>query len=325
MICELNKWHDEKFIYICTKVFNYNDKLQAEYLEDALKKKLEYKIFMPFRDTDENNLIGPNRTKIVYDADIERLNSGDVILLAVLYDGICKDEGISFEIGYAYGKGIPIFIINTDFIWYAVGKEEFPFDPIIAKMCSGYVHQYHITGNNSFYKSLLLSQNKAFDLAAEKISELLKSNIVVSNNICSSTNKYDVFIDFGGGKYEYQREYAEWVKKRLNSYGITVEIANRYLSHEKTRGDDDIQRMLEAACYICWGDEVELSSGTAALLGLARCNQKKTILYESSNVEMHGENGHHMKKNLIIDFSVDKIARSKEQIIDIILKEKKSV
>lgn len=80
----MNKKGDDKFIYICTKLFNYNDKLQAEYLESSLRNKLNCNVFMPFRDTDENKLIGANRTKIIYDADIERLNSGNIILLAVL-------------------------------------------------------------------------------------------------------------------------------------------------------------------------------------------------------------------------------------------------
>ena len=81
--------------------------------------------------------------------------------------------------------------------------------------------------------------------------------------------------------------------------------------------------MLNSTYYVCLGDEVELNSGTAAFLGLARSYCKKIILYESSNINIHGENGHRMKKNLIIDFSVDKVARTKEQIIEIIQEEEK--
>lgn len=319
----MNKKCDGKFIYICTKLFNYNDKLQAEYLESSLKNRLNCNVFMPFRDTDENNLIGSNRTKIIYDSDIERLNSGEVILLAVLYDGICKDEGISFEIGYAYGKGIPIFIINTDFIWYAMENKEFIFDPIVEKMCSGYVHQYQIMGSSSFYDSLMSSQKGAFDLAAEKISNLLNENTACKSNILRENSIYDVFVDFGGGKYEYQREYAEWIKDRLTSMNISVKVSNRYSRIGQTSATEDLENLLDSTYYVCLGDEVELNSGTAALMGLARCKRKKIILYESSDLEIHGENGHCMKKNLMIDFSVDKVAKTKKQIIDIILEEEK--
>ena len=308
-------------IYICTKLYNYNDKLQAEYLERAIKKRVQCGTFMPFRDTDENNLMGPNRTKIVYESDIERLDSGKIVLLAVLYDGICKDEGISFEIGYAYGKGIPIFIINTDFIWYAVEEKEFLFDPVISEMCSHYLHQYDIINNGSFYNSLLFSQNTAFDLAAEQIQQILDNSPMTTHNREKLIVKNDVFIDFGGGKYEYQREYSNWLKGELNKTGITVEIANRYSVFGENSGKADIQHMLESEIYVCLGDESELNAGSAALLGLAKCSHKKTILYESSDVEIHGENGHRMKKNLMIDFSVERLAKTKQEIIDIILEE----
>lgn len=319
----MNKICDGRFIYICTKLFNYNDKLQAEYLESSLRNRLNCNVFMPFRDTDENKLTGSSRTKIIYDSDIEMLNSGKVILLAVLYDGICKDEGISFEIGYAYGKEIPIFIINTDFIWYAIENKEFLFDPIVEKMCSGYLHQYQIIENGSFYDSLMLSQKGVFDLAAEKISNLLGAKKVFQSSIFKENMMYDVFVDLGGGKYEYQREYAKWIKEKLTSMNISVKVSNRYSRIEQTSAIEDLRNLLNSTYYVCLGDEVELNSGTAALLGLARCKRKKIILYESSNIEIHGENGHCMKKNLMIDFSVDKVAKTKKQIIDIIAEEEK--
>lgn len=313
-------------IYICTKLFNYSDKLQAEHFEESLKRVEGISIFMPFRDTDENNLKGENRARLVYDADIERLNSGEIILLAVLYDGICKDEGISFEIGYAYGKNIPIFIVNTDFIWYAVRKEEFLFDPVIDYMCVDYMHYYKIGDNIPFRQALLSGQKYAFDKAADKINHILQFGADISEHKCNRKKQCDVFVDFGGGKYEYQREYALWLKNELHKYDISVEIADRYsndnLLSNHQKGLRDAERLLSSEYYVCLGDEVELNPGTAALLGLARCKGLRTILYESSNVEIHGENGHRMKKNLIIDFSIDKVAKTKSQIIDILLEEK---
>lgn len=316
---------DKNVIYICTKLFNYNDKLQAEYFEESLKKIQNTSIFMPFRDTDENNIVGPNRTKIVYDADIERLNSGEIILLAALYDGICKDEGISFEIGYAYGKGIPIFLVNTDFIWYAINEREFLFDPVVEYMSSGCTHYYEIDANIPFKQALVLGQRKAFDIAANEISKILQSNNDSHENVCRGEKNRDVFIDFNGGKFEYQREYAIWLKNELSKKNISVVIADRYCDNSaisnSQKGLHDIECLLDSKCYICLGDEPEISSGTAALLGLARCSGIKTILYESSDVEIHGENGHRMKKNLMIDFSIDRVAKTKKQIIDIILEE----
>lgn len=323
----MNNKSDTGSIYICTRVFNYSDKIQAECFEAELKKQFECKTFMPYRDTDENNLEGADRTKIVYDSDIARLDSGEIVLLAVLYDGICKDEGISFEIGYAYGKGIPIFLINTDFIWYAVGKKEFYVDPVVAYMATDYMQYYKIEKNASFKDALIMGQTQAFSNAAEKICNLLNSDECSARRKENTHNHLDVFIDFGGGKYEYQREYALWVKNELSQHNISVGIANRYSKigqyDIEQCGYDDIEGVLSADYYVCLGDESELASGTAALLGLARCYKKRIILYESSNIEIHGEKGHCMKKNLIIDFSVDRIAKSKKEIVEIIIDEKK--
>lgn len=312
-------------VYICTRLFNYSDKIQAEYFEEVLRREVQCNTFMPFRDTDENNLVGHNRTRIIYEEDIARLNSDEVILLAVLYDGICKDEGISFEIGYAFGKSIPIYIVNTDFIWYMVEEKEYHFDPIIEYMTAGFVHFYKIDENPSFKDALLEGQEKAFKIAAKEIKYMLET-IENNENIKSKLEEnIDVFIDFGGCRYEYQREIAFWLKKQLEQYNVNVEISDRYnkmVSEDIVQcGYKDVERLLNSRYFICLGDEVELNAGTAALLGLAKCKNKKVILYESSNMEICGENGHHMKKNLMIDFSVDKIIKSKKEIVRYILED----
>ena len=310
----------DKMVYICTKLYNYNDKLQAEYLEEAILSHIGCKTFVPFRDSNENELIGVNRTKIVYDADIERLNSKELSLLAVLYDGICKDEGISFEIGYAFGKGVPVFIINTDFIWYAIDGVEFIFDPVISYMATDYLHEYNIEDCPKFKDSLIQSQSRAFNSAAIKIKDLLCKTH--RDSIEFRGEKYfDVFVDFGGGRYEYQREYARWIKNTLSCKGIKTVISKRFLNPCNDSGKNDVQNMLNSDILVFLGDELELNSGTAALLGLARSINKKIILYESSSLDIHGENEHRMKKNLMIDFSVDIVAKTKEKIIDLIMEE----
>ncbi len=306
-------------VYICTKLYNYNDKLQAEYLEEALLSRIGCKTFVPFRDSNENELSGADRTKMVYDADIERLDSEELSLLAVLYDGICKDEGISFEIGYAFGKGVPIFIINTDFIWYATNNAEFNFDPVISFMATDYLHKYDIVPHPKFKDSLIQSQNQAFALAADKIKGVL--SVYHEPYTLKQEKEFDVFLDFGGGKYEYQKENAEWIQNKLSNLGFKSTIAKRFSNYNENSGKADIQSMLNSDIFVCSGDEVELNSGTAALIGLACSLGKKVILYESSNIEIHGENEHRMKKNLMVDFSVDIVAKTKEQIIDLIAEE----
>ena len=99
----------------------------------------------------------------------------------------------------------------------------------------------------------------------------------------------------------------------------TFTAYKRFYNYGENAGAVDVQNMLSSNILICSGDEVELNPGTAALIGLARSLGKLVILYESSDLEIHGENGHRMKKNLMIDFSVNKIAKNKEQIVDLVM------
>ena len=77
-------------VYIALRLFNFNDKIQAELFEQELLKHQGIESFMPFRDTNENQLFGENRTRIIYDADIRHLDSGNVSVVAALFDGICR-------------------------------------------------------------------------------------------------------------------------------------------------------------------------------------------------------------------------------------------
>lgn len=316
-----------KKIYICLRLFNYNDKIQAELLEKELLAQCNITTFMPFRDTDENNLSGENRTRIIYDADIERLNSGEISATVALFDGVCKDEGISFELGYSFGKNIPTYAVNTDFIWYAIRGKEFLFDPVLEFMLNDRTHTYTIENMTPFSNALYCSQQKAFKEAACNVAVLIKHNHTSSKllDVVKVEKQTTVTIDFGGGKYEYQRALGCEIKDALIANGITAVNTERFHPDNSdeilNRGLNDINKVYQSDIFLFLGDEIEVNSGTAALLGLARSLGKKCFMYESSDIEIVGENGHKMKKNLIIDFSIDSIIQKKDSIVDFIKKE----
>lgn len=297
-------------LYIATRLYDFSEKIKADCLERALKSKMKCHTFVPFRDTAEHKIVGLEKTKIIYEQDMSRLNSGNIELLVALYDDICKDEGISFEIGYAYGKNIPIYLICTDFIWYEINNREFIFDPIIEQMICGYTHYYHIEDDLDFRKGLEIGQSKAFDLASENILNL--KNEQNDNHLKSVTIEYDVFLEVGGLKYEYQKDFLNWFISEMSNYQIKIITSTRY---SDGNSQNDINNLLKSKILICFGDEIELGSGSAALIGLAKSQGKMIVLYETSQVMIIGENEHRMKKNLMIDFSVDIIAKSKNELI----------
>lgn len=312
-------------IYIGLRLFNYSDKIQAELLEQELLKYPGMETFMPFRDTNENQIYGESRTRIIYDADIQHLDSGKISVVAALFDGICKDEGISFELGYAFGRKIPTYAINTDFIWYAIKDKEFLFDPVLEFMLSGYTHAYSIPEAHHFLDALYLGQAIAFKDAAAHIAKIISigTNNEIKYNKLIYNKKADITIDFGGARYEYQREYAQKMSQILKSNGFRVLVTDRFhpdnVAEILERGIQDTKKVYQSDILVFLGDELELNSGTAALLGFARSLGKKCIMYESSSMEIRGENGHKMRKNLMIDFSVDKTISEMDLLINCIM------
>jgi hypothetical protein len=137
----------KRIIYVMTRLYDFSEKEKGSLLEDGVVRgvkmaleemRFEFKYFptfLPFRDTREDEIISKDRTKIIYNADIERLNR----LFAVVgsLDDPSKDEGICMEIGYAAGKKVPILVIVTDFIWYAsraIPNLEYVLDPVLLRV-----------------------------------------------------------------------------------------------------------------------------------------------------------------------------------------------
>ena len=76
--------------------------------------------FLPQRDCGELGK-GPMR-KEIFDLDINKLDSADIIV--ALLDGQDVDSGTCIELGYAYAKGKKIFGILTDFRSYYTSDME---------------------------------------------------------------------------------------------------------------------------------------------------------------------------------------------------------
>jgi nucleoside 2-deoxyribosyltransferase len=103
-------------IYLTTRLFNFDDKLRTCKLERYLKDNFDVSIYMPYRDSDEENISKENWKKEIFDIDIKEINNCD-ILIGYL-DGPEFDEGVGFEIGYAITQNKQVVIINSDFVNY---------------------------------------------------------------------------------------------------------------------------------------------------------------------------------------------------------------
>jgi hypothetical protein len=119
--------------YVAHRLFAAHDRalgaLVARRLAEAVGPEA---VFLPFCDTNEEDLIAEVKGRRLFDLDRQRLAqlSG---LLAVLH-GPSLDDGVCMELGYAAALAVPTVILTTDFITHGPqqhGPElTFP-DPLI--------------------------------------------------------------------------------------------------------------------------------------------------------------------------------------------------
>jgi len=342
-------------IYLLTRLFSFNDRLLSAELWEALYEGIAKglrslalpvppnPIFVPFRDTKEDLINSPERSKIIYDADIERMNR--LFACIGFVESPSKDPGIGMEVGYAYGKGVPTILLNTDFIWYrslANLKLEFIVDPVVDSIMTKMIHVHRMVNlkkgtdmphavNDEYQNRLIKSKEAIFSLASGIAKDLVVSydKYIPKLPIASSARGSErvVYVDLAGGKYEWAQEYARHISQQLRARGVRVYESCRHNRQQQKQLDSkngmvsnqlgwiDIQHCLEADVVVVGADGNEMDIGTAAIHGLAAALDKKIIMYYSGNVECYGDGQQVMYQNLMLDYSASYIAKELEEVI----------
>lgn len=117
-----------KKIYMAGPLFNEMERRRN--LEESIVIEAEgYRTYLPQRDggvqyledlLDEPPIYSLAESKRLFETDVKNLEESDVLFAYV--DGRVPDDGMSFEMGYAYKMGIPIVIIATDSRSFEYGR-----------------------------------------------------------------------------------------------------------------------------------------------------------------------------------------------------------
>ncbi|MCU0499551.1 MAG: nucleoside 2-deoxyribosyltransferase, partial [Anaerolineae bacterium] len=262
---------EQRIAYIFTRLFDYSDKIKAEHLEQVVIKAIERAhlqanltydppspyTFVPFRDTEQDMIDSPDQIRIIYDADIERLKRA--FLLVGFLDGLSKDEGICMEIGYAFGLGTPVLLISTDFIWRAIKNCEnttHVIDPVIDLMVTRLIRKYDIPPQDApFLDRLLAAQNVVYAQVEEAVYQLLLSDPTQPKWTTDSAAHFDVYLEFGGGLFEWERRLMSQLSDELTCEGFRVAQSARYLPDAALRsaverGQADLHHALHASVIV---------------------------------------------------------------------------
>ncbi|MFI9230896.1 nucleoside 2-deoxyribosyltransferase [Streptomyces rimosus] len=104
--------------YIAHRLFAAHDRALAAHLAHHLAAKTGADaVFLPFCDTDEENLQAPVKGLRLFELDRRRLRTLTG-MIAILH-GPSLDDGVCMEIGYAAALGVPVIVMTTDFQTYS--------------------------------------------------------------------------------------------------------------------------------------------------------------------------------------------------------------
>jgi hypothetical protein len=103
--------------YIAHRLFSAHDRALGAYTAHRLAQRVGADaVFLPFCDTNEDELTDPCKGRRLFELDHERLRRIDAML--ALLHGPSLDDGVCMEIGYAAALGVPVVALTTDFQTY---------------------------------------------------------------------------------------------------------------------------------------------------------------------------------------------------------------
>lgn len=326
---------DDAIIYVAGRLFDLEEKIKSENLEQAillgvsdaaeaagvrLNRQVTY---VPFRDADQVAIAGENTTRILFEKDLDRLRR--TVLIVVYIDGLAKDEGVCFEIGYCYAAGALVVLISTDFFFHQLPSgAEGEFDPLLMISADVLVRYPHLIRNSTlpFYDMLLRTREHI----SEEIRKAMYHTLVQSpsrrdfqSNMASGSEQVRVFVDFGGELYEWQRLLSQELENSTRNPRLHIRRPRRYNGSAgeslKDLAHIDLRALAEADLLVTCTDSDEAPPGSAFLQGVMYALGRPTWMYNSKTTILCGPGGYRSSRNLMLDYSASRTFHSLEALI----------
>ena len=263
-------------IYLATKLYSFFDRKISVIMYNSVlnsKKFSDDNIYLPFKDSNMKVSKVGNVAKNIFEADINSLNNTDIFITRL--DGTSYDAGIGFEIEYCLAKGVPLYIFNTDFYKNKLlSNIEYNMSPIMDKVANIFKYEY-VNNSNLVYEEEL---DFNINLFSEFVSENIDNTKEKIYEYTDGDKEFDVFIDFSGLKYEWNKIIVDKITKVLDENSITYWISNRYLSEYSV--DIDLKNLKNSKIYLTCYDENEPDIDSTILQGFAYYNKLNVIGYE---------------------------------------------
>ena len=301
-------------IYLATKLFSFYDRYASTNMYEAVLRSKKYSsslIYLPFRDSNMKVSTEGNVAKNIFEADINSLNKTEIFICRI--DGLSYDAGIGFELGYCLARGCTLYVFSTDFYKTKILNSKILISNMVNKICNAFKYEYKNNQILSYEKNLKYNIESFTKFVTDKID----NNSYKYTNEFSNNEHYDVFIDFCGLKYEWNKILIEKLITYLDKNNISYWVSSRY--NEEYDCDKELYILDNSKIYINCFDENEPDFDSCVLHGYAYKKDKYIIGYESNNVIYYVDGMQEMGVNLMIEQSCNILVKDLEQLLNKIM------
>ncbi|MGW3952896.1 nucleoside 2-deoxyribosyltransferase [Streptomyces sp. NPDC004752] len=296
-------------IYIAHRLFAAHDRALAADLAERLAAKAgTERVFLPFCDTDEEDLVAEVKGRRLFELDRERLGRLDAMI--ALLHGPSLDDGVCMEIGYAAASGIPVLLLTTDFQTYSLTADgaclDFP-DPLVQAVATRVIrvprlgpepspHQQGATHYAEFLSRNLSQVDTALDTAVEALLDL------PAPGPPSTAHGEEKLVYVEGSPYAAWGH--DYLARPCLDAGHGVVLPRRFTAADPIAGAlDDLSAACGASRLLADVSGPETPPGTALLIGAALASGVRIAAFHPRTTYTHASGREPNWRNLMIQYA----------------------
>ncbi|MFJ9795453.1 nucleoside 2-deoxyribosyltransferase [Streptomyces sp. NPDC101145] len=308
--------------YIAHRLFAAHDRALAADLADRLAAKAGAdRVFLPFCDTDEEDLVAEVKGRRLFELDRERLGRLDA-MIAILH-GPSLDDGVCMEIGYAAACGVPVVVLTTDFQTYSLTEAgthlDFP-DPLLQAVATRIVRMAKLgpalpttpgpSRFRGFHARNVAQTSTALDAVVDALLELpTRAPLPTGSREASSTPMY-----------VEASPYTPWgqdhLAKACMDTGHIVVVPQRFTASDPVSGAlADLTAVCSAGRLLADVSGPETPPGTALLIGAALASGVRIAAYQPRPTYTHAHGREPNWRNLMIQYASEAHLANDEAVL----------
>jgi len=272
--------------------------------------------FVPFRDAGQEELVVEDKTRHLFELDLGRLRR--TVLLVSYIDGLAKDEGVCFEIGYVYASGGAILLISTDFYDVELPSGHLvPLDPLLSAVATRLIRQPRLAATGTTFRAQLEATRAQVltDVRAATTELLLEPATTLPHfDQPAADGPWEVYLEFGGAVYEWQSLLQEHLRRLVGQQNRLVFVRSRRYDPDSSLSPQraahhDLAAGARASIVVTCSDSDEAPAGTAFLQGVRSALGRPIWMYNSKRTAIRAANDYRSSRNLMLDYSATRTFR----------------